>query len=88
MEVRRQSTAPKLQKQGVKIMKKQTNQFFPNRDIAIAIGVGLTLGAALDNIAFGLAIGIIIWGIGTLWKQSAAKSRRNEDDTDNPGNHI
>jgi len=36
--------------------------------MALGIGIGLTLGAALDNIAAGLAIGIIISGVWAAWR--------------------
>lgn len=53
-------------------MKKQSDQSFPNRDLAIGVGVGLALGAALGNLALGLAIGIVIGGLATIWKKKRA----------------
>lgn len=36
--------------------------------MALGIGIGLTLGAALDNIAAGLAIGIILGAVGIVFR--------------------
>lgn len=54
-------------------MTKQTRDFASRRQIAIPMGIGITLGiavgAAMGNIALGLAIGIMLGGVGVIWRR-------------------
>ena len=41
--------------------------------MGVAIVLGIALGAAFDNIGLGLALGIIIGGIGAAWRRGRSR---------------
>lgn len=76
-------------------MTKQTLAASQKRQITIPMGAGLVfgvaLGAAMRNVALGLALGIVIGGIGALWRakhttptQSSTGNQKPSTTTEQP----